>query len=102
MPGRSSEHAYSNIARSFPEVALEGDIRACFDELSHAWILAHIPMDKAILHKWLKAGYMERNILYPTDAGTPQGAICSPAIANMALDSLDARLRTAFPRYVWN
>jgi RNA-directed DNA polymerase len=45
---------------------------------------------------------MERNLLYPTNAGTPQGAICSPAIANMALDGLEARLRTAFPRYVWN
>jgi len=43
---------------------------------------------------------MERNLLYPTDAGTPQGAICSPAIANMALDGLETRLRTAFPRYV--
>jgi RNA-directed DNA polymerase len=81
---------------------LEGDIRACFDELSHDWLLAHIPMDKAILHTWLKAGYIERNVLHLTDAGTPQGGICSPVIANLALDGLEARLRTAFPRYVWN
>jgi RNA-directed DNA polymerase len=33
---------------------------------------------------------------------TPQGGICSPVIANMALEGLEARLRTAFPRYVWN
>ena len=58
-------------------------------------------MDKAILSKWLKAGYIERNVLHPTVAGTPQGGICSPVIANLALDGLETRLRTAFPRYVW-
>ena len=59
-------------------------------------------MDKAILRKWLKAGDLEGNVLYPTEVGTPQGGICSPVIANMALDGLKAWLRTAFPRYVGN
>jgi RNA-directed DNA polymerase len=80
---------------------LEGDIRACFDELSHDWLLAHSPMDKAILRKGLKAGYMEGPVLHPTDAGTPQGGICSPILANLALDGLEGRLRPTFPRYVW-
>src|ERR1051326_1769762 len=44
---------------------------------------------------------MERNVLHPTAAGTPQGGICSPVIANLGLDGLEARLRNAFPRYVW-
>ena len=44
---------------------------------------------------------MEKKVLHPTEAGTPQGGICSPVIANLALDSLEARLRTAFPRYAW-
>ena len=44
---------------------------------------------------------MERNVLHPTEAGTPQGGICSPVIANLVLDGLEARLRQAFPRYVW-
>jgi RNA-directed DNA polymerase len=102
-PADAIEQCFIVLAKqASPPWVLEGDIRACFDELSHDWLLAHIPMDKAILHKWLKAGYMERNVLYPTEAGTPQGAICSPVIANMALDGLEARLRTAFPRYVWN
>jgi RNA-directed DNA polymerase len=35
---------------------LEGDIRSCFDRISHEWLRAHIPMDKTILAKWLKAG----------------------------------------------
>jgi len=59
------------------EWILEGDIRSCFDAISHEWLVAHIPMDKAILHKWLKAGFMEQAILYPTEAGTPQGGICA-------------------------
>ena len=42
---------------------------SCFDRISHDWLLAHIPMDKAILQKWLKAGFMEKHVLYPTEAG---------------------------------
>jgi RNA-directed DNA polymerase len=102
-PADAIEQCFTVLAKkASPQWVLEGDIRACFDELSHDWLLAHIPMDKAILHKWLKAGYIEGNVLHPTDAGTPQGGICSPVIANLALDGLEARLRTAFPRYVWN
>ena len=39
-----------------PEWILEGDIKGCFDHISHEWLLANIPMDKAILRKWLKCG----------------------------------------------
>src|SRR5437870_10992570 len=38
---------------------LEGDIRACFDEISHQWLLQQVPMDKQLLRAWLKAGYWE-------------------------------------------
>jgi RNA-directed DNA polymerase len=77
---------------------LEGDIRSCFDRISHEWLLAHIPMDKAILKKWLKAGYLESRRLYPTEEGTPQGGICSPVIANMTLDGLERMLASHFPK----
>lgn len=70
------------------EWALEGDIQSCFDKISHEWLFAHIPMEKDILRKWLKAGYMEKNALHATEEGTPQGGIISPVIANMALDGL--------------
>ena len=72
---------------------LEGDIKGCFDNINHEWIINNIPMDKKILHKWLKAGYIHKRILYPTDAGTPQGGICSPTLANMTLDGLEAELK---------
>lgn len=77
---------------------LEGDIKACFDGISHDWLLAHIPMDKAILRKWLKAGYVENRTLFPTEAGTPQGGIISPVLANLALDGLERQLRERFPK----
>jgi RNA-directed DNA polymerase len=78
--------------------SLEGDIAACFDELSHAWLLAHIPMEKARLRQWLKAGYMERSLWHPTEAGPPQGGPLSPVMANWALDGLANCLREHFPR----
>ena len=72
---------------------LEGDIKGCFDNINHEWMINNIQMDKKILHKWLKAGYIHKRILYPTDAGTPQGGICSPTLANMTLDGLEAELK---------
>ncbi len=57
---------------------LEGDIRACFDQISHSWLVNHIPMDKIVLGKWLAAGYMEEGVVYATEAGTPQGGIATP------------------------
>jgi len=75
---------------------LEADIKGCFDNINHDWLIAHIPMDTAILRKWLKAGYMESRRLFPTEAGTPQGGIVSPTVANMALDGLEAMLEAHF------
>jgi RNA-directed DNA polymerase len=60
------------------EWILEGDIKSCFDEISHSWLEAHIPMDKEILRKWLKAGFIEKDIFEPTESGTPQGGPATP------------------------
>ncbi|HDJ1442392.1 TPA: group II intron reverse transcriptase/maturase [Serratia rubidaea] len=78
------------------EWILEGDIKGCFDNISHHWLLANIPMDKQILSKWLNAGYMDKGQLNPTYAGTPQGGIISPVLANMALDGLEDELEAYF------
>jgi RNA-directed DNA polymerase len=75
---------------------LEGDIKACFDRISHPWMLTHIPMDKVILRKWLQAGFIEKDVFRRTTEGTPQGGICSPALANRALDGLEALLHERF------
>jgi RNA-directed DNA polymerase len=71
---------------------LDADIKGCFDNIDHDWMLAHIPMDTQILRKWLKAGYVERASLFPTEVGTPQGGVISPTLANMVLDGLERRL----------
>jgi RNA-directed DNA polymerase len=80
------------------EWILEGDIRSCFDKISHEWLVAHIPMEKAMLKKWLKAGYVERHCFRATEEGTPQGGIISPAIANMTLDGLERLLSSHFSK----
>lgn len=77
---------------------LEGDIKSCFDEISHQWLEKQIPIEKQILRQWLKAGYVDKGILYPTDEGCPQGGIISPVLSNMTLDGLEAALRQRFPR----
>jgi len=77
---------------------LEGDIKGCFDNISLQWMLDHIPMDKVVLRKWLRAGYVENGIHYPTRKGVPQGGIISPTISNMVLDGLEETVRCAVPR----
>ena len=64
--------------RGRPEWVLEADIKGCFDNISHGWMLRHIPMDKQVLRKWLKAGFVEKAQWFPTEAGTPQGGIITP------------------------
>lgn len=81
-----------------PEWILEGDIKGCFDHISHEWLLANIPMDKAILRKWLKCGYIFNKQMFPTEEGTPQGGIISPTLANMTLDGLQKVLAEKYKR----
>lgn len=69
---------------------LEADIKACFDCISHDWLLEHIPLPKRMLRQWLKSGYMESSTLHDTENGTPQGGIISPILCNMTLDGLEA------------
>ena len=55
-------------------------------------------MDKAVLGQWLKAGYVDKKALFPTEQGTPQGGIASPTLANVVLDGLERLLKERFPR----
>ena len=80
---------------------LEGDIKACFDTINHEWLLNNIPTDKKVLKQWLSAGYVENQILLPTEEGTPQGGIISPVLANMALDGLEKTVyKAVYPTYL--
>ncbi len=73
---------------------LEGDIKSCFDRISHEWLLKNIPMDKVILQKFLKAQFMEDGKLYPVTAGIPQGGIISPCLTLFTLSGLEDRLKS--------
>lgn len=72
---------------------LEADILGCFDHINHDWLIANVPTDKTVLRKWLKAGVVHKGQLQATDAGTPQGGIISPTLANMVLDGLESQLK---------
>ena len=76
---------------------LEADIKSCFDEISHAWLLAHVPMNRAILGKWLGAGFLAQQVRHPTTTGTPQGGVISPVLMNLTLDGLETLLAEHFP-----
>ncbi|WP_027340697.1 group II intron reverse transcriptase/maturase [Halonatronum saccharophilum] len=75
---------------------LEGDIRGCFDNISHKWIEENIPINKEILKEFLKSGYVYNKKLFPTKRGTPQGGIISPILANMTLDGLEMLLKREY------
>ncbi len=91
------EQCFKALRSANTQWILEGDIKSCFDKISHDWLLAHVPIDRVILQKWLKSGYMEKHVLHETTDGTPQGGIISPALANCALDGLERLLREKYP-----
>ena len=91
---RSAQHAcatiFNRISRKCDaQWILEGDIKGCFDNISHEWLLDNIPMDKSILKQFLKAGYVSKHILFPTKSGTTQGSIISPILSNITLDGIE-------------
>lgn len=91
------ERIYGSICRKAdPQWILEGDIKGCFDNISHDWLVQHVVTDKMILRRWLKAGYLEKAELFPTNNGTPQGGIVSPLLANFVLDGLELVLDKEF------
>lgn len=99
--GRSTHDAiaqcYKVLAhKDSAQYVLECDIKSCFELIDHEWILKNILLNKKMLKQWLKAGYLEGGIFNETEAGTPQGGIISPTIANMVLDGLEMQLAQKF------
>lgn len=91
------EHLFNLLSRRIsPQWVLEGDIKGCFDHISHKWLLDNVPMDKSVLKQFLKAGFIYSEKLFPTEEGTPQGGIISPILANMTLDGMEAILDEYF------
>jgi len=84
------------------EWIVEGDIKACFDEIAHPALLARVRKrvgDKrvvALVKAFLKSGILgEDRLLRENNTGTPQGSILSPLLSNVALSVLDEYLAQA-------
>ena len=91
------EHIFKALSKTdSPRWILEGDIKGCFDHISHDWLIEHVPMDKSVLKQFLKAGFIFRDELFPTEEGTPQGGVISPILANMTLDGMQKELANRF------
>ena len=103
-PGRSCHDALEaifNEIRYKPKYILDADIAKCFDRIDHPALLDKIdtfPLVRRLIRGWLKAGVMDGRQLFPTQAGTPQGGVLSPLLANIALHGLEERVATAFPK----
>ena len=98
-PGRSCHDALGKLYhlccphRSRAWV-LDADIQGCFDHINHDFLLGalrHFP-GRQWIARWLKAGYLEQQCWHPSTAGTPQGGVISPLLANIALHGMEAAL----------
>jgi len=94
---RSTADAMSQLFVSLSKKAsaqwiLEADIKGCFDHIDHDWLIGNVPMDKTVLRKWLKSGLLYQGQFQETEAGTPQGGIISPTLANVTLNGLESGL----------
>ncbi len=98
-PYRATHHAASRLwslnGRWGYEWVIEGDIKACFDEIDHqilTHILRNVIKDEKVIRLIkiiLSAGYDEDGTIYKPSKGTPQGGIVSPLLANVFLNELD-------------
>ena len=102
-PGRSAHDAIEaifNAIRWQPKYVLDADITKCFDRIAHRALLERLqttpPLRRAI-RAWLQAGVLEGPTLFPTEAGTPQGGVVSPLLANIALHGLETALQATCP-----
>jgi RNA-directed DNA polymerase len=93
----AAEQCFKVLAQKYSaEWVLDADISGCFDNINHDWLLNNVPLDKGMLKKWLKSGFVWKGQLFETEAGTPQGGIISPTLANMTLDGMEAVLERHF------
>ena len=71
-----------------PEWLFIADVRKCYENISHEWIMENIPMSGYVLHQFLTAGYVFGGEMFPMDVGIGIGCSISPIVANMTLDGL--------------
>ena len=106
-PGRSTHGARQRIflnikgERNRKWWVLDADISGCFDNIAHEPLMERIGKfpAKKLVEQWLRAGYIHNDVFYDTEAGTPQGGIISPLLANIALHGMEEALGI---QYKWH
>jgi RNA-directed DNA polymerase len=98
-PGRSCHDAIAKIyllanSKGRKRWVVDADIHGAFDHISHDHLLGLIGSfpAKGLIRQWLKAGYVDGDGFHPTPAGTPQGGVASPLLANIALHGMEEAL----------
>jgi len=77
---------------------LDADIEGAFNNIGHCALLQAIGNFPAreLIKQWLKAGYVEDEMLHPTETGVPQGGVISPLLLNVALHGMEQVLGTSY------
>src|SRR6266700_752282 len=94
-PGRSGHDAIDAIylsIKSKSKFVMDADIKGCFDNINQEALvrkLATYPYMRNLIKGWLKAGVVDRGVFDETKAGTPQGGVISPLLANIALHGME-------------
>lgn len=110
-PARSTHDAITYIHKTLSTTdgkwVYDADISGCFDNIDHKALLDKIntcPTFRRQIKAWLKSGVIDFNNkgdkkgFTPSTAGTPQGGVISPLLANIALHGLEERLKD----WLWN
>ncbi len=106
-PGRSCQDAIVQIHHIVSPKrkvwVLDADIQGCFDNINQAHLLETIGSfpAKELLRQWLKAGYVDYGKRHETLAGTPQGGVISPLLANISLHGMEAALSVKRRKRGW-
>ena len=99
QPGRSCHDAIEaifNTIKQKSKYVLDADIAKCFDKIDHTKLLEKIntyPTLRKVIKQWLKAGVIDKDVFSETEAGTPQGGVISPLLANIALHGMEKKIK---------
>ncbi|NES70133.1 MAG: group II intron reverse transcriptase/maturase [Okeania sp. SIO2D1] len=102
-PGRSCHDAiqqcFNRLRADSDKWVLDAEIKGFFDNIAHEFILKKIDSfpNSELIRQWLKAGFVDRGELNPTQTGTPQGGVISPLLANIGLHGLEEYIKTVNP-----
>jgi len=102
-PGRGAHDAIGKVYRfarpnTRKKWVVDADIKGAFDTIDHTYLLETIGAvpGRELIRQWLKAGYVDHGVFHETDAGTPQGGVVSPLLANIALHGMETALGVQF------